>query len=279
MTNREGMLKEYVRSLRLSEKSDATIKKYTRVVEDFLEYIGEQELIKEVVLAYKERLQQVHAATGVNAKLAAVNSYLKFLGKDDCRVANEKIQRKLFISEERELTQQEYQRLLRAAEGKRIYYMMKCICETGIRVSELPFITVDAVRTGTAVVKCKNKTRQIFLSRSLCKELKDYVRKNNVVIGSVFVTKTGKPIFKTKVWSEMKALCKDARVSEKKVFPHNLRHLFARTFYELKKDIVKLADLLGHSSIQTTRIYTISSGEEHRKSLEELSEELNKCAS
>ena len=176
----------------------------------------------------------------------------------------------MFVSEKKELTAQEYRRLLKAARGSRLELVIQTICETGIRVSELEFITVEAVERGRAVVDCKNKTRVILIPTALRKILLQYTKKTGVKAGSVFVTKTGKKLNRSNIWRDMKALCERANVDQEKVFPHNLRHLFARTFYSLERDIVRLADLLGHSSINTTRVYTIETGREHFNCLERM---------
>lgn len=250
------------------EKSKATIDKYVRDVIQFLRFVQEKEIDKNLVLEYKAELIDIYAPSSVNSMLVAINSYLDFIEKSDCKVKLVKIQRQLFAKEERELTKEEYRRLLNAAKDTRISAVIQTICGTGIRVSELPFITAEAVREGKASVRCKNKTRIIFIPKQLQKMLKAYIKKAGITAGPVFVTKKGNPLDRSNIWKEMKALCSKAGVSEKKVFPHNLRHLFARTFYSIEKDIVRLADLLGHSSINTTRIYTIECGAQHLKSIE-----------
>ena len=206
--------------------------------------------------------------------LIAMNGFLKFCGLSNLCVKLLKIQRQIFCKKEKELTGREYQRLLRASKGTRLFYIIRTIGGTGIRVSELQYITVDAVRTGKADVKCKNKNRIIFLPKEVRTILKEYIAKAGIKKGSVFVTRSGKPLNRSNIWRDMQSLCKRANVSEKKVFPHNLRHLFARTFYGIEKDIVRLADLLGHSSINTTRIYTIESGERHMSCLEKVQKKL-----
>lgn len=263
-----NLLMDYERNLYMEEKSSSTIKKYLQIVKEFLGFLGEQELEKALVLQYKEKLMVDHAPTGVNVKLAAVNGFLRFAGRADCCVKSLRIQRQMFANEERELTKAEYQRLLSAAHGTQSYYMLEAIFSTGIRVSELPYITVEAVRRGETIVNNKGKIRHIFLPKKLCKLLKDYIRKHKIQSGSVFVNKSGNAFDRTTVWRKMKALCEKANVAPEKVFPHNLRHLFARIFYQVEKDIVRLADILGHSSIQTTRIYTMESGANHKKGLE-----------
>ena len=200
--------------------------------------------------------------------LVALNSFLRFIGLQDCCVKLVKIQRQIFSREDKELSIAEYKRLVKAAANTRLSLVIQTICGTGIRVSELQHITVEAVWAGKTVVNCKNKTRVIFIPASIQKLLTKYIKKNRITAGAVFVSKSGKPLDRKNIWRDMKALCEQAGVSPEKVFPHNLRHLFARTFYSLEKDIVRLADLLGHSSIDTTRIYTIETGNEHRHRLE-----------
>lgn len=268
------MVRDYERYLYMEEKSPATIKKYVQIVKEFLTFVGERVLTKELVFEYKEKLMNAHVPTGVNVKLAAVNGFLRFLGKPDCSVKTLRIQRQMFANEAQELTKTEYHRLLRAAHGTQSYYMLKTILATGIRVSELPYITVEAVKRGETIVNNKNKIRRIFLPGKLCKVLKQYIRKQKLKSGSVFVNQKGNALDRTTVWRKMKALCEKAGVAPEKVFPHNLRHLFARMYYQIEKDIVRLADILGHSSIQTTRIYTIESGNSHKKGLDRVQEEL-----
>lgn len=254
--------------LKTEEKSCATTEKYIRDVRAFLAFLGENELNKEQTLSYKEHLSKHYAPASVNSMLVALNCFLSFIDRADCKVRQLKIQRQIFAREDKELTEKEYARLLKAAEGTRISLVIQTICGTGIRVSELSYITAEAVRSGKAVVNCKNKTRVIFIPGPIQKLLKEYMKKSGIAAGMVFVTKGGKPLDRSNVWKEMKALCKKAGVSDKKVFPHNLRHLFARTFYRIEKDIVRLADLLGHSSLSTTRIYTMDCGSSHIRSME-----------
>ena len=205
--------------------------------------------------------------------LSSLNSFFVFLERHDCRVKTLKIQKQIFAPLERELTRAEYERLLSTAQTlhkQRLYLLMQTVCSTGIRISELHFITVSALYRETAEIRCKGKIRQVFLPKKLCRILLRYAKEQNIRSGPVFVTRGGKPLDRSNVWSEMKKLCEHAGVSKEKVFPHNLRHLFARTYYAQQKDIVRLADVLGHSNINTTRIYTMETGEEHRKQLEKL---------
>ena len=205
--------------------------------------------------------------------LASINSLFAFLGWHELKVKSIKLQQQIYRPEEKELTKAEYTRLIRTAKQKgkeRLNLVIQTICGTGIRVSELQFITVDAVRKGEAVVSLKGKTRTVFIVKDLQKKLLRYCREQKITQGSVFITRTGKPISRTNIWREMKSLCEQANVNPNKVFPHNLRHLFARTFYGIEKDIAKLADILGHSSINTTRIYIITTGTEHRQRMENM---------
>ena len=255
------------------EKSAATTEKYIRDVKAFAEYMQNNEITKESVLAYKKHIQQNYAVRSVNSMIASINGFFSFLCWYDLKVKALKIQRQVFCTEEKELTKPEYQRLCRAADEKRnerLKLILQTICGTGIRVSELRYITVEAVKNGEAVVNCKSKTRVIFIVKELRKKLLRYAAEQNIKTGMIFITKAGKPINRTNIWREMKSLCKAANVNPQKVFPHNLRHLFARVFYGIEKDIAKLADILGHSSINTTRIYIISTGTEHRRRMENM---------
>ena len=260
------IIDDFRKNLELQEKSTATIEKYIRDVKAFSVYAQNEVITKETVIAYKNHLQENYAARSVNSMLASINSLFAFLNWFDLRVKSLKLQQQVFCSEEKELTRAEYKRLCQAAKqkkNKRLNLIIQTICATGIRVSELQYITVEAVKCGEAIVNCKAKTRSVFIVKELKQKLLRYAAEQGIQSGSVFVTRTGKPISR-------KALCKDANVNPQKVFPHNLRHLFARTFYGIEKDIAKLADILGHSSINTTRIYIISTGTEHRKRMENM---------
>lgn len=254
------------------EKSAATVEKYLRDVRAFFVFAGTAALTKEVVMAYKRRLvEQGYAARSVNSMLGSVNSLLEFLGCASLRVKAIKQQRKIYCAEERELSKAEYLRLLEAARKKpQLRLVMEIICGTGIRVSELRYFTVEAVRRGEVTVSCKAKTRTILLPKKLQRFLLEYAGKNSIDSGAIFVTRGGKPLDRSNIWTQMKRLCEEAGVRPSKVFPHNLRKLFARTFYGIEKDIAKLADILGHSSIDTTRIYIMSTGMEHRRKIERL---------
>ena len=253
------------------EKSSSTIAKYMHDLYEFSMWLGERGFEKADVLEYKRILCERYAPASVNACLSSLNGFFTFMEWFELKVKNLKIQKQIFASSDKEITKEEYERLLQAAKNKsneRLFLLMQTICSTGIRVSEVKFITMEAVRSGIAVINCKGKCRQVFLPRQLCQMLKKYVSSRNIKSGSVFITRNGKPLDRSNIWADMKKLCKDARVSEKKVFPHNLRHLFARTYYNLQKDVVRLADILGHSSVNTTRIYTMESGEIHRKQIQ-----------
>lgn len=268
-----SMIGDFESDLRSDEKSDNTIEKYLRDVKAFTVFAEEKEISKTVVMEFKASLVESYEITSANSMIAAVNAFLRFMGWVDCCIKQFKVQKKAFCSEEKELTKAEYIRLVNTAKQKgneRLNLVLQTICGTGIRVSELQFITVEAVRKGEAVVTCKNKTRTVFIVRELQKKLLNYIKTKGITTGSIFITKFGKPISRCNIWREMKALCEQAGVSPDKVFPHNLRHLFARTFYGIEKDIAKLADILGHSSINTTRIYIITTGAEHKRKMENM---------
>lgn len=269
----ENIILNFENHLSEQEKSPTTIEKYIRDVRAFSAFAERKTITKETVILYKKHLQKNYAVRSVNSMLASVNSLFSFLGWHDLKVKSLKFQQQVFCPEEKELTKAEYYRLCTAAKhkhNKRLNLILQTICGTGIRVSELQYITVEAVKHGKAVVNCKAKTRTIFIVRELKQKLLRYAAEQGIKSGMIFVTRTGKPISRTNIWREMKALCKEANVNPQKVFPHNLRHLFARVFYGIEKDIAKLADILGHSSINTTRIYIISTGTEHRKKMENM---------
>ena len=253
------------------ERSAATIEKYGRDVLAFLSWLSDREEIsKEVVVGYKQAIIGKYKTTSANSMLVSVNRFLDFIGKKDCQVKLFKIQRNPFRKKDKELTKEEYNRLILAAKAKssiRLFLMIQAICSTGIRVSEHRFITREALERGRITIYNKGKERVVFLPKKLKKCLLQYCRQNGIYSGPVFVTKNGTPVNRCNVWAEMKALCKEAGVSPEKVFPHNLRHLFAVTYYRMQKDIVHLADILGHSNIEYTRIYTFTSEEEHARVL------------
>ncbi len=265
------IIQEYKNYLINEEKSPATIEKYLRDIMTFAEWVNRHDIEKKIILEYKEYLISKYSPSSVNSILSSLNSLFDYLGWHDCKVKTLKIQKQIFADTDKELTKSEYMRLLQAAKNnKRLYYLMQTICSTGLRVSELQHITVEAVLVGQANIHCKGKMRTVILPKQLCKILKQYIKERNIKIGAVFITKTGKPLDRSNIWSDMKKLCDSAGVERSKVFPHNLRHLFARTFYSLQKDIVRLADILGHSSVNTTRIYTMESGDIHRRQIERM---------
>ncbi len=267
------MIAEFKEHLILEERSEITVEKYIRDVKAFSVYTQNSDITKETVIAYKKHLQENYAVRSVNSMLASINRLFAFLGWHDLRVKSLKLQQQVFCPEEKELTKAEYTRLCRTAQHKhneRLNLILQTICGTGIRVSELQYITVEAVKHGEAVANCKAKTRSVFIVKELRQKLLRYAAEQGIKSGMIFVTRTGKPISRTNIWREMKALCEEANVNPQKVFPHNLRHLFARVFYGIEKDIAKLADILGHSSINTTRIYIISTGTEHRQRMENM---------
>lgn len=270
----EQTMDAYEKHLQLEEKSAATIQKYIRDVNAFRGFTGREEISKEHVIRFKQYLlQSGYAPRSVNSMLASLNSLFSFLGWHECRVRMIRLQNQIYCPEEKELSRAEYARLCAAAKearNNRLWMILQTICSTGIRVSELTFITVEAVKRGEAAVSCKAKTRRVFLVSELRKKLLRFAAEQKITTGLIFVTRTGKPVSRTNIWREMKALCTRAAVDPRKVFPHNLRHLFARVFYSMEKDLAKLADILGHSSIDTTRIYIVSTGLEHRRKLEQM---------
>lgn len=255
------------------EKSENTIEKYIRDITFFMAWLCGQEVTKILALDYKKELCKKYAPASVNAAISSLNSFFAFMEWHDIRIKALKIQRQIFSSKDKELTKAEYERLLTAANDKknqRLYYLIQTVASTGIRVSELRYITTSAVKSGQAVINCKGKMRIVILPKELCKMLKGYIRENKIENGSVFVSRNNKPLDRSHIWKMLKALCETAGVPKDKVYPHSFRHLFARTYYSLQKDIVRLADILGHSSVNTTRIYTMSTGEVHRKQLQRL---------
>lgn len=268
-----GLIKGFSAYLREQEKSAATVEKYIRDIAALHEFLNERAVTKGLLIEWKESLTKQYAATSVNTMLAAVNSFLDFAGWTDVKVKPLKIQRNLFCQAEKELTREEYLRLIRAARSsgnERLSLVLQTICSTGIRVSELQSITIEAIHAGRAVVHSKGKTRTIFLPEKLRRALMQYIRQQKRTYGPVFITKTGKPLDRSNIWRDMKALCESAGVEPGKVFPHNLRHLFARTYYTMEKDLNRLADILGHSNVNTTRIYTMESGAIHARQIEHM---------
>ena len=267
------LIKKFRRYLIEEEKAAATVEKYIRDINVFADWLGDKALDKETVLTYKENLTKNYAPASVNSILASLNSFFTFNEWYHLRVKNLKIQRQIFVNKDKELTKAEYERLLTAAKSKgneQLYFLMQTICATGIRVSELRYVTVESLKAQKAQINLKGKMRVIIIPKELCKMLLQYSKDHKITTGSVFVSKNGKALDRSNIWKMMKALCESAGVSREKVFPHNLRHLFARTFYSLQKDIVRLADILGHSSVNTTRIYTMETGETHRRQIQKL---------
>ena len=260
--------------LQSEEKSKNTIEKYCRDAAAFVSYLGGSVVTKEKVVGYKTRLiEENYAVRSVNSMLASLNSLFSFLNWTDLKVRSIRIQHQIYCPEEKELTKAEYIRLLNAAKqnkNQRLNLLIQTICSTGIRVGELRFITVEAVKCGEATVSLKGKTRRVFLVKELKRKLLRYAAEQKILSGPVFITRNGMPMNRTNIWREMKSLCELAEVNPSKVFPHNLRHLFARTFYRMEKDIAVLADILGHSNINTTRIYIITTGDEHRRRMENM---------
>ena len=254
------------------EKSVATIEKYLRDANAFIEYAQGKRITKEVTVSYKKFLERAgYRPRSINSMLASLNSFLDFLHLQACRVKTLRIQQPTYLREELELTKQEYHRLLAAAKSKeQLSLVLRTLCATGIRVSELKHFTVEGVRCGEISVRCKSKTRSILIPRDLSKLLLCYARRRGITNGIIFSTRSGKPLDRSYIWAQMKKLCTAAKVSPSKVFPHNLRKLFARTYYNMEKDIAKLADILGHSSIETTRIYIMTTGSEHRQQIERM---------
>ena len=267
-------IQEYARQLQAEERASGTVEKYLRDVGAFAAFAEGQPVDKALVAAWKEQLvSQGYAPRTVNSMLAAVHGFLAFLGFTGCKVKYLKIQRRVFRETGRELDKGDYEKLVAMAESRgrhRLALLMETICATGIRVSEVQYITVEAARRGEAEIRLKGKIRNIILPKKLCRKLLNYAGKQKTASGEIFLTKSGKGLSRRQIWAEMKSLCKYAGVMPGKVFPHNLRHMFATVFYRACRDIVKLSDLLGHSSIETTRIYLLTSGAEHQRTLDRL---------
>lgn len=274
------LLEEYGRWLYEKERSIGTIRKYYYYLELLEEYLDGRELSKALVIRWKDSLREALAPSTVNGALAAVNSLFRYKGWTDCVMKFIRIGRRVFCPEQRELSRQEYVRLVQAANrsgDERTALVIQTICSTGMRVSELKYVTVEALDSRTVEVECKGKVRTIFLTKKLCRLLREYAKKKNICRGMIFITRTGKAMDRSNIWREMKKIGEKAGVSLKKVFPHNLRHLFARSYYRQEKDLLRLSEILGHSSINTTRIYTMESGEEHVRQLEKLDLVIDYC--
>lgn len=264
---------EFERHLYYEEKAELTIQKYLRDVRRFLDHMGEREITKDLVLEYKRDLKEQYQISSINSMLAAVNLFLEFAGLGECKVRQYRTQKLFFCRNDESLTQEEYRRLVMTAERKgeeKLSLIMQTLCSTGLRISELSFVTVQAVRDGYVCVTNKGKTRMLNFSDQLCRMLLSYCKKECIGDGVIFVSGKGTPMDRSVIWRKMKGICREAGVEEKKVFPHNLRHLFAVTFYQKKKDLLCLAEVLGHASVETTRIYTRRTGEEFEKLLDGL---------
>ena len=269
----EETLAAFARQLGEEERSPATLEKYLREVRQFAAFLGGREVTRELAAAWREELSARQSPATVNGKLTALDRLLAFLGWEDCRVKHLRVQRQLFRDSARELSREEYARLVETARrlGRGgLSLLMETICATGIRVSEVRYITAEAVREGRTEIALKGKIRTILLPGKLCRKLEKYARQKKITSGELFLTRSGRPMSRKQIWAEMKGVCRAAGVAPSKVFPHNLRHLFARCFYRVSRDVAKLADVLGHSSIETTRIYLISTGAEHARTLDQL---------
>ena len=273
-TSTVEQIREFSRYLREEERETATIDKYSRDVKDFFIWLKDREISRERMGEWRGYLLQAgRKPVTINGKLSALNKFFSFLGRNDCRTKYLKIQRRLFRSTEKQLSKQEYIRLMETAHSlgrERLALLMETICATGIRVSEVKYITAEAIRAGRTEIALKGKIRTILLPGKLCRKLKKYAGKRKIVSGEVFLTRNGKGMSRRQIWAEMKSLCEKAGVAPSKVFPHNLRHLFAQTFYRVCRDVAKLADVLGHSSIETTRLHLISTEAEHVRQMERM---------
>lgn len=269
-----GLAWEYARWLRGAERSEATVEKYVRALCAYMTWLDGGSPSRESAAAWREHLvESGYSVSSVNAMVAAVNGYFRFAGAPEMQIKPLRMQRRMFREDRRELTNREYERLVSAAGSlgrERLALVMETVCAAGIRVGEVKYITVEAARSGRAEVRLKGKVRVILLPAKLSRKLLAYAKRHKITAGEVFVTRGGKSLSRKQIWAEMKSLCALAGVAASKVFPHNLRHLFARTFYAASRDVAKLADVLGHSSIETTRIYLISTGSEHIKALDRL---------
>ena len=267
------MIGEFRKHLMLEEKSPATIEKYQRDIEQFFRFRPDGTFDKEDVIQYKQWLMTRYAVRSVTSMLIALNRFLRFIGAEECCVRTPRVQQRIFADEQKTLSREEYHRLLEVARRRgqiRLYLALQTICATGIRVGELKSITLEAALSGSTVVRNKGKTRVVLLPGVLCESLLCYAGERGIRTGALFITRSGRPLDRSNLWAEMRRLCREAGIDEGKGFPHNLRHLFARSFYEKEKDITHLADILGHTSINTTRIYVASGGAEHRAQLESL---------
>ena len=267
-------IRAFAAHLQQAERSPGTIENYLRHVRSFAVWLGGGPVTKEAAAGWKAHLiDKGYCPSTINAMLGGLNRFLAFVGWQECQVKALRLQRQLFRDDSKELTRAEYDRLIAAAHAlgrERLALLMETICATGIRVSEVKYLSVEAVECGRAEIALKGKIRTILIPGKLRKKLLKFAHKNKTASGEIFLTRNGKGMSRKQIWAEMKAICEKAGVAPSKVFPHNLRHLFARTFYKVCRDVAKLADVLGHSSIETTRIYLISTGAEHARQLERL---------
>ena len=259
----------------MAEKETQTIKKYIRDVKKLMIYANGRSISKELLLKYKEYLEKCgnYKISSINSYLAAANNFCDVMGWTDIRVKMIKVQHETFIPENKELTMQEYERLVKTAYKKgdiRLALIIETLGSTGIRISELKYITAESLKYGMTDIHNKGKVRRILYPGELLKVLQKYAKDMNILHGCIFITACGNPVNRSNVWRMMKNICHDAGVREEKVYPHNMRHLFARIFYKIKNDIAKLADVLGHSNIDTTRIYIKSTGREHKRQLDRM---------
>ena len=263
-------INKYIEFLREQEKSNSTITSYFRELHSLLFFLNDKPVTKSILIQYKEMISSNYAPSSCNVTISAVNGLLKYVGRYDLLLNPIKIQKKVFEDVDREITKKEYDKLVRTANiqgQEKLSLILQTICSTGIRISELKYITVEAVKEGKAAISCKNKNRVVFLPAPLCTLLKKYVVNQNIISGTIFITKNGKPLDRSNIYHSMQRLCSISGVKASKVFPHNFRHLFAKTYYNQNKDISKLSDLLGHSSINTTRIYMRESGAVHARQI------------
>ena len=267
-------IKDYEDEMQMKERSAATIEKYTRAVTMFAEWLGSEKLSKARVIEWKKKLsEEKYAPITVNTFLSALNGFFRMIRREDCCVSFLKVQRRVFRDPEIELNRDDYEELIHTAEAQQNEkgaMLLKTICATGIRVSETAYITVEAVRKGKVEIQLKGKIRIIMIPRNLARNLLEYAKKEKIHKGPVFRDSHGNCMTRRQIWGELKKICALTKIDAKKVFPHNLRHLFAREYYKENQDVVRLADLLGHSSIETTRIYLMTSGEEQLKQIENL---------
>ena len=268
----EEKILQYQEYLYEEEKTTATIKKYICDLKKLMDYLSGREITKKLMVEYKEALRKEkgYRLTSINSFLVAANRFFEYMGWYDLRVKTYRIQKEIFVPENRDLSKAEYKKLVQAAmkKGKkRLAMILQTICAAGIRISELSCVTVESVVKGIVEIYCKGKQRIVLLPKKLQKKLLRYIQEKEIKSGILFCTSSGKPVDRSNIWKEMKGLCKEAEVTEEKVYPHNLRHLFAKEFYAVEKDIAKLADILGHSSVETTRIYIKSTSAEHQKQL------------